>query len=31
MSRRLAHACFLALVLLALTTWLGLGLGHARG
>ena len=31
MSRRLTYACVLALVLLALTTWLGLELGHARG
>ncbi len=31
MSRRLSYACILALVLLALTTWLGLELGHTHG
>jgi hypothetical protein len=30
MSRRLAYACGLNLVLLAITTWLGLAFGHAR-
>ena len=30
MSRRLSYACVLALVLTALTTWLGLALGHSR-
>jgi uncharacterized membrane protein len=28
MSRRLAYACVLAVILTALTTWLGLDLGH---
>lgn len=31
MSRRLAYACTLNLVLLALTAWLGLEFGHPRG
>jgi uncharacterized membrane protein len=31
MSRRLAYACVLLLVVLAFTTWLGLALGHPRG
>jgi uncharacterized membrane protein len=31
MSRRLAYACVLALVLTAVTIWLGIGLGHPRG
>jgi hypothetical protein len=30
MSRRLAYACILAVLLLALTAWLGLELGHAH-
>ena len=30
MSRRLSYACILALVLLAITTWLGLELGHTH-
>ncbi len=30
MTRRLVYACGLALVLLAVTTWLGLELGHPR-
>jgi len=30
MSRRLSYACVLALILTALTTWLGLALGHSR-
>jgi len=30
MRRRLAYGCVLALVLVALTTWLGLALGHPR-
>ena len=31
MSRRLSFACVLALSLTALTTWLGLALGHPKG
>lgn len=31
MSRRLAYAGVLNLVLLGVTTWLGLGFGHSRG